>query len=81
MDDSSYVPTQTTPMLQLIAGDFNFDDQPVQYGPVLWDVLATVGSDIGGAVYLIGHYLFGKQMLHFADLHKKLHRSFSSRPE
>ncbi|KAH9482581.1 hypothetical protein JR316_0004681 [Psilocybe cubensis] len=67
MDDSLYVPTQTTPMLQLISGDFNFDDQPVHYGPVLWDVLATVATNIGGAAYLIGHDFLGSATQRLGD--------------
>ncbi|KAF8812249.1 hypothetical protein BYT27DRAFT_7220918 [Phlegmacium glaucopus] len=54
MDSSIYVPTQTSPMTQLIDGSSNSDDQPVNFGPVLWDVLDQVGSTIGGAAYLIG---------------------------
>lgn len=53
MDDSVYVPTQTTPMIQAIPGA-HADDQPVNFGPVLWDVLDKVASNVGGASYLIG---------------------------
>ncbi|KAF8165534.1 glycoside hydrolase family 79 protein [Crassisporium funariophilum] len=54
MDSSVYVPDQGSPMTQLIAGSANANNQPVNYGPFLWDVLDKVASDIGGAAYLIG---------------------------
>lgn len=54
MDSSLYVPTQTTPMLHLIGGNTSIDDQPVNYGPMLWDVMNHVASDIGGSDYLVG---------------------------
>ncbi|KAF4619533.1 hypothetical protein D9613_005255 [Agrocybe pediades] len=54
MDDSTYVPQQTSAMLQLQSKSNSVDDQPVNYGPVVWDVLKQVSSDIGGATYLIG---------------------------
>lgn len=54
MDSSDYVPEQTTPMVQLIGGYVNFDDQPVKYGPMLWDVMKQVASKTGGIDYLIG---------------------------
>ncbi|KDR83954.1 hypothetical protein GALMADRAFT_54326 [Galerina marginata CBS 339.88] len=56
MDSSTYVPSQTSPMVQLMDQAANANDQPVNYGPVLWDVLDKVASDIGGAAYLIGSY-------------------------
>ncbi|PPQ65943.1 hypothetical protein CVT26_010705 [Gymnopilus dilepis] len=52
-DDSTYVSSQTTVMEQFISNAADSDDQPVDYGPVLWDVLSKVSSDIGGAAYLI----------------------------
>lgn len=63
MDSSVYVPTQTSPMTQSINNSSDSNDQPVNFGPVLWDVLDQVGSSIGGATYLIGtffkiHYIF-----------------------
>lgn len=54
MDSSVYVPTQTSPMTQPINTTSNSNDQSVNFGPVLWDVLHQVGSTIGGATYLIG---------------------------
>jgi hypothetical protein len=56
MDSSFYVPTQTSPMTQPISGSGSSNDQPVNFGPVLWDVLDQVGSAIGGAIYLIGMF-------------------------
>lgn len=53
-DDSTYVPSQTSAMEQFTSSAANANDQPVDYGPVLWDVLNKVASDIGGAAYLIG---------------------------
>lgn len=53
MDSSIYVPTQTT-MLQFLKGTNDTDDQPVNYSPILWDVMNQVASDIGGAAYLVG---------------------------
>ncbi|KAF8914179.1 glycoside hydrolase family 79 protein [Gymnopilus junonius] len=52
-DDSTYVPTQTSAMEQFTSSTADSDDQPVDYGPVLWDVLNKVASDVGGAAYLI----------------------------
>ncbi|KAH9483671.1 hypothetical protein JR316_0003141 [Psilocybe cubensis] len=40
-------------MIQPIPGA-HADDQPVNFGPVLWDVLNKVASNVGGADYLIG---------------------------
>lgn len=41
-------------MIQMIPGAANANDQSVNYGPVLWDVLNKVSSDVGDASYLIG---------------------------
>ena len=54
MDSSNYDPSITSPMIQIIPGAANTNDQSVNYGPVLWDVLNTVSSDVGDASYLIG---------------------------
>lgn len=56
MDNSVYVASQTTPMLQLIQGAAAPDDEPVDFGPVVWDVLGKVASSVGGATYLIGRF-------------------------
>ncbi|KAG5652420.1 hypothetical protein H0H81_005068 [Sphagnurus paluster] len=54
MDSSVYVPWQATPMLQLTPYASNFNNQPVNYGSLLWDVLKKVSDDLTGAEYLIG---------------------------
>ncbi|KAF5322886.1 hypothetical protein D9619_000627 [Psilocybe cf. subviscida] len=54
MDSSVYVPSQTTPMIQRVASPSNSDNQPVNYGPMVWDVLKQVSLDVGGASFLIG---------------------------
>ncbi|RDB22546.1 Beta-glucuronidase [Hypsizygus marmoreus] len=54
MDSSTYVPTQTSPMVQLSNTAPNANNQPVDYGPMLWDVLKKVADDVGGAEYLVG---------------------------
>jgi hypothetical protein len=58
MDSSTYVSQQISPMLQLTNEDGATtdaaDDQPVKYGPTVWDVLKGTSSKIGGASYLIG---------------------------
>lgn len=41
-------------MVQLIQGALNANDQSVNYGPVLWDVLSKIAGEVGGANYLIG---------------------------
>jgi hypothetical protein len=58
MDSSNYVPSQTSPMIQLIDNATNVNDQPVNYSPILWDVMDKVSTDIGGASYLLGLYFF-----------------------
>ncbi|TFK43725.1 glycoside hydrolase family 79 protein [Crucibulum laeve] len=54
MDSSTYVPTQGSPMLQLQSGPANSNNQPVNYGPVLWDVMNKVSNDLNGTKYLVG---------------------------
>lgn len=41
-------------MVQLKTGAANANNQPVNYGPELWDVMKKVASDVGGAEYLVG---------------------------
>lgn len=53
-DVSNYVEGQTSPMVQLTDPKANANNQPVNYGPVLWDVMAEVGERSGGIDYLIG---------------------------
>ncbi|KAG5730384.1 hypothetical protein E4T56_gene11605 [Termitomyces sp. T112] len=54
MDSSVYVPELMTPMIQNISTDADSDNQPVNYGPMLWNVMKKVGDNVGGADYLIG---------------------------
>ncbi|PPQ64619.1 hypothetical protein CVT24_008356 [Panaeolus cyanescens] len=55
MDTSVYDSNQGSPMVQLRGVDTgNINNQPANYGPVLWDVLSRVSSNIGGASYLVG---------------------------
>ncbi|KAF9481806.1 glycoside hydrolase family 79 protein [Pholiota conissans] len=54
LDSSNYDTSITTPMMSKIPGASTPDDDPVNYGPVLWDVMSKVSSDIGGANYLVG---------------------------
>ncbi|KAG6911248.1 hypothetical protein DXG01_003115 [Tephrocybe rancida] len=54
MDSSVYVPEMTTPMLQLTQSAANSNNQPVNYGPMLWEVMKKVADNVGGAEYLIG---------------------------
>lgn len=58
MDSSNYVPSQSSPMVQLIDNATNPNDQPVNYSSILWDVMDKVSSDIGGASYLLGLCFF-----------------------
>jgi len=57
MDTSKYVAKQGAPMVQRVDRPINRDNQPVNYGPVVWDVLSNVASRIGGAAYIIGMFL------------------------
>ncbi|KAG6883702.1 hypothetical protein C0993_004522 [Termitomyces sp. T159_Od127] len=41
-------------MLQHISSAASADNQPVNYGPMLWEVMKKVADDVGGADYLIG---------------------------
>ncbi|KAH0587765.1 hypothetical protein H2248_006522 [Termitomyces sp. 'cryptogamus'] len=54
MDSSVYVPELATPMLQNATTAANANNQPVNYGPMLWKVMKKVADDVGGAKYLIG---------------------------
>ena len=53
MDDSTYDSSQSD-MIVFTNPAANINDQPVTYGPVLYDVLADLAGKIGGAQYLIG---------------------------
>ncbi|KAF9057944.1 glycoside hydrolase family 79 protein [Panaeolus papilionaceus] len=55
MDTSIYNPNGGSPMVQLSGVNTNnTNNQPADYGPLLWDVLAKVSSNIGGISYLVG---------------------------
>lgn len=54
MDSSVYVPGQSSPMLQMLQTAANANDQAVNYGPMLWDVMKKIADGVGGAEYLIG---------------------------
>ncbi|KAF8897700.1 hypothetical protein BD779DRAFT_1465824 [Infundibulicybe gibba] len=56
MDSSIYKPEQVppAPMVQLVGTNANANNQPVTYGPGLWEVMKKVADDLGGAEYFIG---------------------------
>ena len=56
MDTSTYNPSQLSPMIQFLDPQANVNNQPVSYGPALWDVMKKVGDNIQGANYLVGAY-------------------------
>ncbi len=53
-DSSTYLQNQTSPMLKLTDPNANYNNQPVDYGPMLWQVLQNVSGSVGGTEYLIG---------------------------
>ncbi|KAJ4499327.1 hypothetical protein C8R41DRAFT_815319 [Lentinula lateritia] len=53
-DVSTYVPTQASPMLILTDPDADSNSQPVNYGPMLWEVMEKVSEEVNGVQYLIG---------------------------
>ncbi|OCB84380.1 hypothetical protein A7U60_g8364 [Sanghuangporus baumii] len=53
MDDSIFNSTQSK-MIVYTGEAVSAHDQPVSYGPILYDVLANLAKNIGGAEYLIG---------------------------
>ncbi|KAH9900021.1 glycoside hydrolase family 79 protein [Cubamyces lactineus] len=53
MDSSTYVPNQQQ-IIQFTDPNADFDDQPVDYGPQLFDVMNGMSSAVGGAQYLVG---------------------------
>ena len=57
MDTSKYHATMGAPMIQRVNSSINGDNQPANYGPVVWDVLSKVSSSIGGAAFVIGMFL------------------------
>ncbi|TFY75759.1 hypothetical protein EWM64_g8253 [Hericium alpestre] len=53
MDSSTFVPSQTGQFLNFTDPNANFNDQPVTYGPVFFEILNKVSDSIG-AEYLLG---------------------------
>lgn len=76
MDSSKYIPDQKSPMLQLTDPNANPNNQPVNYGGTIWEVLNEVAHNIGGAQYLIGISLIIRN-LHRTDTQEH-HRTLSS---
>ena len=54
---SLYVPMQTSPMIQLVNDSSNLNDQPADFGLVLWDVLDQIGSSVGGVKYFLSKHM------------------------
>ncbi|KAF5368242.1 hypothetical protein D9757_011216 [Collybiopsis confluens] len=54
MDGSTYVPTMTDQMLVLTDPDAYFNDQPTNFGPVLFDVMNTMAEKAGQMQFIIG---------------------------
>lgn len=46
-DSSHYLPSQKSPMIALTDPNANANNQPVNYGPELWNVMQKVASDVG----------------------------------
>lgn len=57
MDSGTYDPNQQS-MITFPSVALSPDDQPTTFGPVLFDVLKSVGDKIGGAQMLIGTFRF-----------------------
>lgn len=53
MDSSQFVQDQSD-MMHFTDPNANFNDQPVDFGPMLFNVMNQVGSDVGGIEYVIG---------------------------
>jgi hypothetical protein len=53
MDSSQFVPNQTD-ILTFTDPNANSNDQPVKYGPTVFDVINKVNADVGGIEYLVG---------------------------
>ncbi|EIW61463.1 glycoside hydrolase family 79 protein [Trametes versicolor FP-101664 SS1] len=53
MDSSTYVPSQPD-IIEFTDPNANSNDQPVNYGPQLFDVMKGVSTAVGGAQFLIG---------------------------
>lgn len=53
MDSSTYVPSQPD-IIEFTDPNANSNDQPVNFGPQLFDVMKGVSTAVGGAQFLIG---------------------------
>ena len=54
IDSSTYVPGQQGSLIQFTDPGANVNDQPVDFGPQLFDVMNAMNEDVGGISYLIG---------------------------
>ncbi|KAJ6501515.1 glycoside hydrolase family 79 protein, partial [Mycena vitilis] len=52
-DSSPYYSTASSPMVQLVPGTFNANDQPVTYNSLLWTVMEQVSKSVSGVSYVI----------------------------
>ncbi|KAF7306443.1 Glyco-hydro-79C domain-containing protein [Mycena indigotica] len=52
-DSSPYFSPSASPMVQLVPGNYNFNDQPVTYNSMIWSVMSGVSKSIGGVAYAI----------------------------
>ena len=67
MDSSTYVPDQSD-IIEFTNPNANSNDQPVNYGPALFDVMNAVNDKAGGTEYLIGiHFRRDSELPHFTD--------------
>lgn len=57
MDSSTYVPNQSD-IVEFTNPNANSNDQPVNYGQQLFQVMNAVSDRVGGAEYLIGVHIF-----------------------
>lgn len=53
-DRSTYVPTMTDKMLELVDPDAYFNDIPVHFGPVLFDVMNAMYDAVGSMQFMVG---------------------------
>lgn len=68
MDSSTYVPDQPD-IVEFTNPNANSNDQPVNYGPALFDVMNAVNDKIGGTEYLIGNDYKRKLLSLLTDPH------------
>jgi len=51
---STYVPTMTDKMLELVDPDAYFNDIPVNFGPLLFDVMNAMYDKVGAMQFMVG---------------------------